>query len=109
LRSTLQHRCALRANPSTTDISVADLERMYSRADSMKLLLGSKKATALDWVKVTAQITAAIAAEKTRALTLSGFLHSVFDPFNGFSSAKLCPCMTCNPGVWKDVEFKSTS
>jgi hypothetical protein len=95
--------CALRASEATTDIPVADLERMYSQADSTQLLVGTSRATARGWVKVTAQIAAAIATEKGQAkLTIATELHSAFKNING-SSEKHCPCMSCNPEIWKTL------
>jgi hypothetical protein len=91
--------CALRADASTTDISIADLERMFSRADSTQLLKGTQRATALEWIKVTAQIATAIAREKVSAITE---LHSAFKQFNA-GGQQLCPCATCNPEVWRTL------
>ena len=94
--------CALRADGTTTDIPVAGLERMYSQADPSQLLTGTRRASARDWVKMTAQITAAIAAEKGQAIiTVAGALHSVFESINTGNGQKLCPCRSCNPEVWK--------
>lgn len=93
--------CALRADETTTDISVADLERMYSQADPTQLLLGTRRASARDWVKVTAQTAAAIAAEKRQStFAVASALHSVFESINTGSGQKLCPCKSCNPEVW---------
>lgn len=96
--------CVLRPDATTTGIPVAGLERMYSQADPTQLLIGSKRATALEWVKVTAQITAAIAAEKGLAarITLAEKLHDAFGRFND-SGEKICPCMTCNAGIWRTL------
>jgi hypothetical protein len=97
--------CVLRADETTTDIPVAALERMYSQADPTQLLIGSGRATALQWVKVTAQITAAIAAEKGLAarITLAKKLHDAFGRFNSASEEKICPCIGCNPGSWTNL------
>jgi len=93
--------CALRADETTTDIAVADLERMYSQADSTQLLIGTRRASAQHWVKVTAQIAAAIAAEKRQSLiTVASALHSVFESINSGNGEKLCPCKSCNAEVW---------
>ena len=95
--------CVLRADGTTTDIQVADLERMYSQADPAQLLIGSRRATALEWMKVTAQISAAIATEKggVARITIAEKLHHAFGRFNAGSGEKICPCMTCSPGIWK--------
>jgi hypothetical protein len=98
--------CVLRAGEATTDIPTAALERMYSQADPTQLLIGSGRATALEWVKVTAQITAAIAEEKGRVarMTLAEKLHQAFGRFNDVSNEKICPCMTCNPAIWRTLD-----
>jgi hypothetical protein len=102
--------CVLRANQATTDISVADLDRMYSQADSTQVLAGSRRATAFAWVRVTAQITAAIAAEKGQSkLTVAGALHAVFGGINAEGSEALCPCMTCNPRIWVGITAGSST
>lgn len=88
--------CALRTDGSTTDISVADLRRMYEERDSRKLTTGSAVATALDWIAVTIQITAAIAKEKGQRIKLARRLHSAFKDLG-----TLCPCVTCNARLWK--------
>jgi hypothetical protein len=96
--------CVLRADGTSTDIPVADLERMYSQADPTQLLIGSRRATATEWVKVTAQITAAIATEKGHArMSLAAELHHAFGRFNTGNDAKICPCMTCNPHIWRTL------
>jgi hypothetical protein len=93
--------CALRADDATTDISVADLERMYREADSTQLLIGTSRASARDWVKVTSQIAATIAAEKHESVfIIAGQLHFAYGDINHESGEKLCPCITCNPAVW---------
>jgi hypothetical protein len=93
--------CALRENDQTTDISVADVEQMYSQADPSRLLIGTRRATAVEWVKVTAQISAAVAAEKSDAvLGVATALHSIFEGINARARQKLCPCRPCNPQNW---------
>lgn len=92
--------CALRADRETTDISVADLEHLYSQADPTRLLVGTRRATAHDWIKVTSQIAAAIAVQKDSAIAMR--LHEAFGDINGGSSEKLCPCRICHSELWKD-------
>jgi hypothetical protein len=96
--------CVLRPDATATDIPIANLERMYSQADPTQLLIGSGRATALEWVKVTAQITAAIAAEKHRpSITIAEDLHRAFGRFKAEGGEKICPCMKCNPGIWRNL------
>jgi len=93
--------CALRPDPSTTDISVSDLRALYSQADTTPLLGGTSRATAREWVRVTAQIATAIAAaDPSRALGIPIHLHFAYRRINQRGREKLCPCRRCNPGAW---------
>ncbi len=100
--------CALRKSPSTTDIAIDDVERLYRAVDSTQLLMGSHSATAQDWVRVTAQITAAIARIKESPLVaIANKLHEAYEHINSRLTHKLCPCMTCNWKVWKGIEGRA--
>jgi hypothetical protein len=93
--------CALRADPSTTDIAVADLRALYSRADTTQLLRGCCQASAHDWVKTTARIATAIAAEKAEDVSpLARNLHSAYSKIDHGDGPKLCPCQQCNPAAY---------
>ena len=88
--------CVLRKDPSSTDMPIAEIEQLYRDADSTRLLAGSRSATAEEWVRVTAQIAAAIARLRNRKVRL----HKVFRHINGPNGVRLCPCITCNPAMW---------
>lgn len=93
--------CVLRKSESSTDMPIDEIERLYREADSTRLLIGSRSATAQEWVRVTAQITAAIARGKnSRVGALARRLHKAYRHINSGHAHKLCPCRKCNPGVW---------
>jgi len=93
--------CALRGDNSATSIAVADLRALYSEADTRQLLDGCRNASARDWVKVTAQIATAIAAEKGAKLSaIARKLHSAYGWIN-HGGETLCPCKRCSPEVYE--------
>jgi hypothetical protein len=94
--------CALRADPSTTDISVDHLRALYSQADTTQLHHGCSQASAHDWVKTTARIATAIAFEKGKDVAaIARGLHSAYGKINDGDGEKLCPCKRCNPAVYE--------
>lgn len=84
------------------DVAVDDLRRLYSQRDPSRLLEGTRKASAHDWLKATVRIAAAIAKRTGNSIALA--LHSQFGDINEKGSDRLCPCKRCNREVWEAVE-----
>jgi hypothetical protein len=83
------------------DVAVDDLRRLYSERDPAKLLEGTRRASAHDWLKATVRIAAAIAKRTGDSIALA--LHSQFGNINEKESDRLCPCKRCNREVWEAV------